>query len=504
MGISFINKSGGGIDTSDATAEVNDILNPKTAYVNGQKITGSMKGSYVHLGDAKELHITGDIAFWIIDLERKLAVYGKNKLIHIRRIEGTAISDVDALTINVSDYSVPDQFNIYNAKFSIDNDLDTVGIWVSFSNTSTSSAFLFLELNINTLDVINTPIFKEFNLQLNTQNYNDYNSALNIFPRPTYRNQIGFMRRMSNNNYGIVIIKAENNDMEITDTSSQNGNLNDGTGWGGSGLTAAWSSDGRYLWGRGHGNNYAYKQSFRCIYDCVQKKSVSTNTSIILISDNYALNSTTLYSLPSMSVIRSDFSFSFMANSDSQWDDPDKVWSGYCGKYIIYGVNNTAYLLKFDVDNLNVTLVKSIRMDNILKCNAVPNKYITWYPNSSSILNGYQYLDDLLLTKIERDNINYYNTYNATSTSANILKNMTAYCSDGMTVGTMPNQGEVTVTPTTAEQIKDAGYYSKITVPAVTAAIDANIVAENIKQGVTILGVTGTYVGDTPSPQANS
>ena len=45
--------------------------------------------------------------------------------------------------------------------------------------------------------------------------------------------------------------------------------------------------------------------------------------------------------------------------------------------------------------------------------------------------------------------------------------------------------GETTtteVTPTTS-----------VTVAAVTAAIDENIVAENIKDGVTILGVTGSY-----------
>lgn len=60
--------------------------------------------------------------------------------------------------------------------------------------------------------------------------------------------------------------------------------------------------------------------------------------------------------------------------------------------------------------------------------------------------------------------------------------------------------GETTtieVTPTTSEQeiTPDDGYigFSKVTVAAVTAAIDENIVAENIKDGVTILGVTGSY-----------
>jgi hypothetical protein len=55
------------------------------------------------------------------------------------------------------------------------------------------------------------------------------------------------------------------------------------------------------------------------------------------------------------------------------------------------------------------------------------------------------------------------------------------------------------VTPTTSTQTltPDSGHaYKKVEVSAVTAAIDANIAAGNIKSGVTILGVTGTYTGE--------
>lgn len=56
-----------------------------------------------------------------------------------------------------------------------------------------------------------------------------------------------------------------------------------------------------------------------------------------------------------------------------------------------------------------------------------------------------------------------------------------------------------TVTPTTASQTispsDGADGLSKVIVEAVTAAIDANIKPENIRKGVTILGVTGEYEG---------
>lgn len=64
----------------------------------------------------------------------------------------------------------------------------------------------------------------------------------------------------------------------------------------------------------------------------------------------------------------------------------------------------------------------------------------------------------------------------------------------------MHNLTTLSVTPsTTAQTIEPedpVDGYSSVSVAAVTAAIDENIVEGNIKSGVTILGVTGTYTGE--------
>ena len=69
-----------------------------------------------------------------------------------------------------------------------------------------------------------------------------------------------------------------------------------------------------------------------------------------------------------------------------------------------------------------------------------------------------------------------------------IIKEITISTIESLTI--TPTTSEQTITPTSGI----AGY-SPITVNAVTSSIDSNITAENIKDGVTILGVTGTLSG---------
>lgn len=94
------------------------------------------------------------------------------------------------------------------------------------------------------------------------------------------------------------------------------------------------------------------------------------------------------------------------------------------------------------------------------------------------------------------------NTYNADTTDATaaaseVLATKTFYGASGeKQTGTMANNGGNNVTVTTkAGTTIPSGYYDGSGTAAIDAASATNLVANNIRQGVTILGVEGTMSG---------
>lgn len=94
-------------------------------------------------------------------------------------------------------------------------------------------------------------------------------------------------------------------------------------------------------------------------------------------------------------------------------------------------------------------------------------------------------------------------TTDATATASDILLGKTAYVNDQKLNGTIPNKGTKILTPSTDNQTSEAGYYEGITVTAVTSSIDNNIIADNIKNGINILGVNGTFTEDATLQNSN-
>ena len=86
----------------------------------------------------------------------------------------------------------------------------------------------------------------------------------------------------------------------------------------------------------------------------------------------------------------------------------------------------------------------------------------------------------------------------ATAAVAEILDGKTAYARGSMLVGTMPNNGAVAGTISTKDGVYTIpqGYHDGSGVVQISSAEQAKIIAGNIKLGITILGIEGTYSGE--------
>ena len=89
------------------------------------------------------------------------------------------------------------------------------------------------------------------------------------------------------------------------------------------------------------------------------------------------------------------------------------------------------------------------------------------------------------------------NSNDATAAVAEILKGKTAYARGVMLTGTMPNNGAVTgkISTKDGSYTIPQGYHDGSGKASIDATEQAKIIAQNIREGVTILGVKGSMSG---------
>lgn len=85
-------------------------------------------------------------------------------------------------------------------------------------------------------------------------------------------------------------------------------------------------------------------------------------------------------------------------------------------------------------------------------------------------------------------------TSDANAVAGDIRTGKTAYVGGSKITGSAPAKEATTITPTTADQTVAAGTHLT---GILTIKGDPNLLAENIKSGVTIFGIEGTYTGPT-------
>lgn len=93
-----------------------------------------------------------------------------------------------------------------------------------------------------------------------------------------------------------------------------------------------------------------------------------------------------------------------------------------------------------------------------------------------------------------------------TAAVSEILLGKTAHARGALLTGTMPNNGGVTgsISTKTGQYTIPAGYHDGSGKVSIASAEQSKIIAGNIKSGISILGVTGTYSGEAISAQTKS
>lgn len=97
-------------------------------------------------------------------------------------------------------------------------------------------------------------------------------------------------------------------------------------------------------------------------------------------------------------------------------------------------------------------------------------------------------------------------TSDATANAAEILSEKTAYKNGQKLTGTMPNRGaqEGSLTAKAQRVTIQQGYHDGSGYVGIDATEQAKIIAGNIKDGVEILGVIGTYTGEGVTAQSKT
>ena len=489
-----------GGDTSSATAREYDVLQGKTFYAGNKKRTGSIETQVNRITGGMNCDIDSTTnSYWIADINDTyniavVYVYNQQNPWWIYEWQDGHLGNV---LQSLSAGTYPGGTNTKNV--SISKQLNSSGylnIWCHAVNSEKWSHYMRGYIGVLQYDYINNVVIKKATLETSKPGgySNTWNEEGNMAACPSDPAKC-FVAY--NNNGQVYLQMLVYNDVTNAITR-YNSNYDGGNG---PSYQSEWNYSGNYvLMSRGAKSHPEYIDILKINENNSMQRILGySTTKPNTIYEHYVFIGNKLYDFSTGSLV-----YIKTFNEFRDFSQGTAIMWTYLN-YLFISDYNKALFFCYKIDSeLNLTVL--FRRPGAAYVGSSYNQYAgtTVMPSSNTFLyfsptkqimykmSIAEETDKVAAVVIQGDT--FTNLSQINTTADKVLTGSQFVNSDGLLEnGSMPNRGNLSIIPTINSQTITSGYYSGGTVEAVTSEIDNNIIADNIKKDITILGVTGTY-----------